>query len=121
MHRADLQNVLVKHSNSRIHLSHRLVSFDEGDEIYLHFENGTIATCDFLVGMDGIKSVVRRFLLLNRGLVNSPSLYPVCSGYMTYRALIPAEALRKTFPGHRALTNQMLVSAVSGTEKSQLT
>lgn len=112
MHRADLQNVLVKHSNTRIHLSHRLSAFEEGEEIHLHFENGKAATCDFLVGMDGIKSVVRKHLLLNQGLVDSPSLYPVCSGYMAYRALIPAEVLRKKFPHHRALTNHMLVSVV---------
>lgn len=111
MHRADLQNVLVQHSNSRIHLSHRLVSLEEGEgsEIVLHFKNGKTATCDFVVGMDGIKSAVRKHLLIKRGLPNSPSMDPICSGHMAYRALIPAEVLHKRFPGHRALNGFMMV------------
>ena len=45
--------------SGRLHLGHRFMSLEEkGDEVIMHFQNGTIATCDLLIGMDGIKSSV---------------------------------------------------------------
>ncbi|PPQ78461.1 hypothetical protein CVT25_011856 [Psilocybe cyanescens] len=105
-HRAELQKVLLSHSRSKLHLSYRLVSYDEdGDEIHLQFENGNTAICDLLIGMDGIKSAVRRCFLLKRSMPNSPSMNPVCSGDIAYRGLISVQSLEKAFPGHRAISS----------------
>lgn len=108
-HRADLQLALLTHLKGYLHLSHRLVDYEEdGEEISLHFQGGKTAKCDFLIAMDGLKSAVRRCFLSKRGLPNSPSLDPICSGDIAYRGLIPIEILQEVFPGHRALTKPMM-------------
>ncbi|KAL1731639.1 hypothetical protein EV714DRAFT_271440 [Schizophyllum commune] len=85
-HRADFQGMILRHlpPSVRVHLSHRLVGFTESPrgftqsprvsssssssssssttEIRLEFENGATATCDVLVGADGLRSRVRRGL-----------------------------------------------------------
>lgn len=69
------------------------------DEIRLEFRDGSEASCDLLVGCDGIKSVVRKQLLEElsdkrdrqlRGFID-----PVFTGTMAYRALMPVERLPK--------------------------
>lgn len=69
------------------------------DEIRLEFRDGSEASCDLLVGCDGIKSVVRKQLLEElsdkrdrqlRGFID-----PVFTGTMAYRALMPVELLPK--------------------------
>lgn len=113
-HRADLQQTLVSGLNGRLHLGHRFSSYEEvGDEIRIQFQNGTTATCDLLVGMDGIKSAVRKSLLLHQGLPDSPSMEPVWSGTIAYRGLVPRDVLDEVFPGHRAITTPMMVSLVN--------
>ncbi|KAH9476308.1 Salicylate hydroxylase [Psilocybe cubensis] len=103
-HRAELQKVLLDNSSGDLFLSHRFVDYEEADdEIRVRFENGYTTTCDLLVGMDGIKSSVRRSFLLKCGMPNSPSLEPVCSGDIAYRGLIPVQSLEKEYPGHRAI------------------
>ncbi|KAL1702698.1 hypothetical protein EV121DRAFT_209403 [Schizophyllum commune] len=76
-HRADFQGMILRHlpPSVRVHLSHRLVGFTESPrvssssniaadstEIRLEFENGAAATCDVLIGADGLRSRVRRGL-----------------------------------------------------------
>ncbi|KAF8964493.1 salicylate hydroxylase [Flammula alnicola] len=108
-HRADLQQTLRSQISGTLHLSHRLISFEETEkEVRLYFLNGKIATCDLLIGMDGIKSVVRRGFLQKQGFLKSPSLDPVWSGSFAYRGLIPTEKLEGLFPGHRATSIPML-------------
>lgn len=108
-HRADLQQTLVSRMSGRLHLGHRFMSLEEkGDEVIMHFQNGTIATCDLLIGMDGIKSSVRKSLLLKQGLSNSPSMEPVWSGTIAYRGLVSRDVLDTVFPGHRAITTPMM-------------
>jgi len=103
-HRADLQQTLTSKLPGRLHLSHRLVSYEEvGDEIHLTFQDGSSAICDLLIGVDGIKSVVRKCFLEKQGLSSSPSFNPVWTGSFAYRGLVPAEDLEKEFPGHRAV------------------
>jgi salicylate hydroxylase len=93
-----------------LHLSHQLVSFEEiGDDVTLTFANGTTANCDLLIGMDGIKSVVRRGLLLSQGLNDSPSIEPSWMGQVVYRGLVSEESLNAHFPGHKALDTPMMV------------
>lgn len=108
-HRADLQGALVNGLSGHLHLSHRIVSYDEiGDEIHLIFRDGSSATCDILIGMDGIKSTIRKCFLQKQGLLSSPSLNPVWDGTIAYRGLILADKLEKELPGHRALTMPVL-------------
>lgn len=76
----------------------------------LHFNDGSNATCDILVGMDGIKSVVRKGLLIKQGLSTSASLDPVWTGTIAYRGLIEQAALEAMYPGHRVLTTAVMVS-----------
>jgi len=110
-HRADLQQALMSHLKGQLHLSHRLQSYEEVDEqVHLHFQNGSTAICDVLIGMDGIKSVVRKRFLENQGLPKSPSYDPVWAGSIAYRGLIPVTELAAVFPNHRALSADMMVS-----------
>jgi len=108
-HRANLQQALISGLSGRLHLSHRLVSYDEvDDEIHLAFQDGSTAVCDLLIGMDGIKSVVRKCFLEKQGLPSSPSLNPVWTGSFVYRGLILTDELEKKLPGHRAATMPMM-------------
>ncbi len=65
-HRSVLQRLLAEHldAGDRIHFAKRLSSYSEPgsltDPITLNFKDGTTATCDFVVGSDGIRSTVRR-------------------------------------------------------------
>ena len=113
-HRADLQQALASGLSGRLHLSHRLVSYEEVDGgVHLTFENGSSAVCDLLIGMDGIKSVVRKSFLDKQGLSSSPSYNPVCTGHFVYRGLIQADELEKAFPGHRAVRIPVMVRSPS--------
>ncbi len=97
----------------QLHLSHRFESFEEvGNEVILHFTNGTSTTCDLLIGVDGIHSAVRKCFLSRRGLFNSPSYEPYWSGAYAYRGLIPIEELERALPGHLSCKQSMMVSAV---------
>jgi salicylate hydroxylase len=108
-HRADLQRALISKLSGRLYLSHRLVSYEEvGDEIHLTFQDGSLAICDLLIGVDGIKSVVRKCFLEKHGLP-SPSSHPVWTGSFAYRGLVPADELEKEFPGHRAMIMPVMV------------
>jgi len=64
IHRADLQRVLgAAHGPHGLHLGHRLTGIvEENKVITLHFANGRSAEVDILVGADGLRSIVRRFV-----------------------------------------------------------
>ena len=109
-HRADLQQGLASGLTGRLHLSHRLVSYEEiRNEVHLTFQDGSSAICDLLVGIDGIKSVVRKCFLEKRGLLSSPSFNPVWTGSIAYRGLISVDEIEKEFPGHRAVSMPVMV------------
>lgn len=108
-HRAELLAALHEKAVCQIHLSHRFESYEEiGNEVVIHFTNGTSATCDILIGVDGIHSTVRRCMLDKQGLFNSPSYDPYWSGSYVYRGLIDAEELEKAFPGHLSCKRPMM-------------
>lgn len=130
-HRADFQQALVKHldpSTTSSYFCKRLVSYTQAptdtefSPIRLHFKDGTIATCDVLIGADGIHSVTRAHML--REVARSASskeqadtllgmVNPVWSGSVAYRGIIPRERLEAVAPGHRTLTTATNVGSFS--------
>jgi salicylate hydroxylase len=64
VHRADLQKVLSGAlAGASLHLGHRLVALAQtGDVMALTFANGTEVEADLVVGGDGVRSVVRRWI-----------------------------------------------------------
>ncbi|KAJ4474008.1 hypothetical protein C8J55DRAFT_562652 [Lentinula edodes] len=112
-HRAQFQEVLVQHlpPSCRIHHSKRLKSYSQGRlgcPIRLLFEDGTYATCDVLVGADGIKSAVRNCLFQDQTEIAREIGRPTdeqktltskdhvsWAGSIAYRALIPVERLKE--------------------------
>ena len=110
-HRSILQKLLAKHldAGDRIHFAKRLTSYSEPsrptDTITLNFKDGTTATCDFVVGSDGIRSAVRRTMYNGfageaerRGEAEESARFremvePLFTGQIAYRGLAPASAL----------------------------
>jgi salicylate hydroxylase len=84
VHRADLHSALLGRLDRRaVHLDHRCVEVDEGDdEVRLRFANGSTTTADVVVGADGIHSVIREML------VSDTARY---SGQSVFRGLVPAD------------------------------
>ena len=98
--------------------------------IHLQFQDGTAASCDLLVGADGVKSAVRACMLrqhaaqLRAGEQKGPASHdaneeaeeamravlPLWSGMMSYRTTISSKALKQRWPGHRVLSKGHLVS-----------
>ena len=117
--------MLVDHLPAGVaHFGKRLTSYTYSPntpQTHLQFEDGSSATCDLLVGCDGIKSVVRKQLLENhvhkRG--GDPRLLthiePIWSGTIAYRGLIPVERLRNADgTEHRTIQSPMMVRASLG-------
>ncbi|KAG2076203.1 salicylate hydroxylase [Suillus decipiens] len=119
-HRADFLGVLLSHlaPSCRTHNGKRLKSYiqpfngrSRNSPITLIFKDGSTATCDVLIGADGIKSAVRSCMLqeLARGMPPDRKqsvlscINPIWSGATAYRALISAEKLRARCPDHRVL------------------
>jgi len=93
----------------------------EADSVTIEFQDGTNATCDILVGCDGIKSAVRGQLLYrenegdvkgasggagykNRSLQDSRRFIGTSfCGTVVYRALLDPAKLHEVDPGHPLL------------------
>ncbi|KAG1732596.1 hypothetical protein EDB19DRAFT_2003626 [Suillus lakei] len=83
----------------------------QNSPITLTFKDGSTATCDVLIGADGIKSSVRPCMLRELAEGMDPDekesvlscINPVWSGVTAYRTLISAEKLRARCPDHRVL------------------
>jgi salicylate hydroxylase len=87
IHRADLQAILSAAVGlDRIALGKRLVHIDDtGPHAELRFDDGSAATADLVVGADGARSVVRRWML-----GYDDALYSGCSGF---RGVVPMDKL----------------------------
>ena len=108
--RAVLQQLLAKHldAGDKIHFSKRLKSYSEtppAEPIVLNFKDSTTATCDLVIGSDGIRSAVRSTMFNEladeaekRGETEEAArlrdmVEPVYSGQIAYRGLVPTSAL----------------------------
>lgn len=133
-HRAVFQRCLADQLDPEIvtsHFSKRLVSYrssSPGSPVTLQFADGSKATCDVLVGADGIHSATRHTMLeraaldavaeggvqsLKRAAQLRMSIDPVWSGSIAYRALVPFERLIAINPDHGALSTLQSVSKQS--------
>ncbi|MDT0344057.1 FAD-dependent monooxygenase [Streptomyces litchfieldiae] len=86
VHRADLHRALLAEiEDGRLHLGSRCLRVEEhGEDVRLHFADGSVREADVVVGADGIRSVVRDALATDR---------PRFSGQSIYRGLVPAGEL----------------------------
>ncbi len=87
IHRVELQRVLGSaYGGGGLHLGHRLAGLeDHGDTITLAFDNGRTAAADVVVGADGVRSAVRRWVMGRDGAIYS--------GTSAFRGIVPTEAL----------------------------
>ncbi|WBB50419.1 FAD-dependent monooxygenase [Verrucosispora sp. WMMA2044] len=84
LHRADLHACLLGLSPpEQVRLDARCVGVTQtADKAQLHFSDAESVTADLVVGADGIHSIIREHLALDR---------PRYSGQTIYRGLVPAE------------------------------
>ena len=115
-HRADVQQVFLAHISPavRVHLDRRLVSYRESDgKVGLTFKNGETATCDLLIGADGVNSVVRReFLAKTYNLSQAEAIWearPLWTGTIVYRSVIESDNIRQENADHPCLVKPMVV------------
>jgi salicylate hydroxylase len=87
IHRADLQRILsAAFGSAGLHLGRRLVNLvDQDDDVELEFATGRHERADLVIGADGIRSVVRRFV--------SRGDEPVYSGTSAFRGIVRANRL----------------------------
>ena len=125
-HRAEFHGALLNRLSSSCGTfpAKRLESYTQqpGDAITLCFQDGSTATCDILLGADGVKSAVRKTMLheaaswaesqhRNADATELRNLIePHFSGFSVYRALIPAERLSSISAQHRTLSSGVQVS-----------
>ena len=96
LHRADLQAILSAAVGlDRIQLSKRLVGIDDtAARAVMHFGDGSTTEADLVVGADGVRSFVRRWMLGYDDV-----LYSGCSGF---RGVVPMDTL-PSLPDRTAL------------------
>lgn len=90
VHRADLHrelvNLVLAHDPQTIRAGHSCKGLvEDAGGVTLHFENGSTARADAVLGADGVRSRVRN-QLFGAG-------QPRFTGYMAYRGLVPFAAL----------------------------
>jgi salicylate hydroxylase/6-hydroxynicotinate 3-monooxygenase len=87
MHRGDLHEALASAVPAGIiHLGKKLQGFEQGDAgVTLKFTDGSSATADFMIGADGVHSLVRSMII-------GPDK-PIHKGRIAYRAAFSAKHL----------------------------
>ena len=92
VHRGDFHALLTEAvAPGTIRFGKRLVDLeDEGDSVKLRFADGSTEDVRFVIGADGINSVVREVLL-------GPE-EPVYTGFVAHRAIFPRELVKAPIP-----------------------
>ncbi len=90
LHRADLHEILAERARAFspdvVQLNRKVTGFSESEQgVELHFEDGTSARGDLLLGADGLKSAVRRQIA-----GDAPATY---TGDAAWRITVPTERL----------------------------
>ncbi|KAI0314036.1 salicylate hydroxylase [Amylostereum chailletii] len=125
LHRADFHAILLRRAQAspRCHTytAKRLLSYTQSassrDPVRLRFQDGSTATCDVLLGADGIKSAARASMMQEKAAVAEQRhqfaeaaelrdcIRPRYSGVQAYRTVIPGDKLARIAPQHRVLTS----------------
>ena len=87
LHRADLQRILsATHGPDGLNLGFRLTDLEEtGEGVRLTFANGHVAHADVVIGADGVRSLVRKFV------AGADAAH--YSGTSAFRGIVPIENL----------------------------
>ncbi|RXW18740.1 hypothetical protein EST38_g7103 [Candolleomyces aberdarensis] len=116
-HRPDVLQVLIDNLPARCktHFNRRLMTYTQDTKqgtVELLFTDGTTETCNLLIGSDGIKSAVRKTMLMDKskdaashGRLKEAEehlqlIEPTWTGIVAYRALIPTERLQAYKDAH---------------------
>jgi salicylate hydroxylase len=119
-HRAHFLDVFVdKLPTNTAHFKMKLISYTQPDQdgpILLNFADGSVSSCDLLVGADGIKSTIRAQMFREVSSKDGrPELLdfiePVFTGTIAYRGLIPVGSSLP--PMHRAVKDPIMVRECS--------
>ena len=82
--RTDLQQVLLDAFPGEVKLGYKCIGVEEqGDTVTAIFEDGSTATGDLLVAADGIRSILRSYIL-------GEEVYPGYRGYVNWNGLVTA-------------------------------
>lgn len=86
MHRGTLQRMLAERvPNEHVHLDHQLTELvEESDAVRLRFANQPDVVAKVVVGVDGLHSLVRRYV--------AGQVTPIYSGEIGFRGIIPVGA-----------------------------
>ena len=89
VHRSALLEQIYKGiDGSRMHAGKKLTKLEKaGEEIQLHFEDGTTHVCDVVLGADGIRSKTRAFVVP----ADDPAANPVFTGLWSIWQMAPTE------------------------------
>lgn len=104
VHRADLQAVLSRAvGDEGLNLGHRLTALeDEGAGLRLRFANGRTELADLVVGADGVRSLVRDYVVAGIPGADPARAAPRYSGTSAFRGIVPVTKL-PSLPDPRAI------------------
>lgn len=104
VHRADLQTVLSRAVGGEcLHLGHRLTALEEeGAGLRLSFANGRTEEADLVVGADGVRSLVRDYVVAGIPGADPARAAPRYSGTSAFRGIVPVSSL-PSLPDPRAI------------------
>ncbi len=115
LHRADLMDGLIAAFGAgRCVMGKALETLSQAEsQVELQFEDGTTAEADIVIGVDGLRSVIRDILF------HTPE--PEFSGHVAWRALIPGDRLspratERTNVNHIGAGQNLVTYPVRGTE-----
>lgn len=84
--RADLQNMLVEAYADEIKLEHKCIGVEQDETgVTARFENGHCAHGDLLIAADGVRSLLREYVL-------GEKVEPQYRGYVNWNGLVPISA-----------------------------